>query len=211
MFKTLFGRKPIRVWIIKQVDMPQRLIHLCGRGTLATDLKPREALNRLRSCSYQGGVRVGDTGWVLHARLFEGLVPEEELTLPFPDRALWLNRSWRISHVPQHCWTWEGQLKAEPSSDGDLTMVSREDVGFLQQRIDTSGAPPGRAIFRPLNALEDPEKDIREAIKRAQRRRQAFERPAESRADALSSEKHSDGSSDETSGVSGSEHDKTVS
>ncbi|MGM0915627.1 MAG: hypothetical protein ACQEXC_15045 [Pseudomonadota bacterium] len=173
MFKTLFGRKPIRVWIIKQVDMPQRLIHLCGQGTLATDLKPREALNQLRGRRYQGGVRMGDTGWVLHARLFEGLVPEDELSITFPERALWLERSWRIASVPQHCWTWEGQLKATQAAEGQ-SLVSQEDVRFLRQRIDTSAAPPGRAIFRPMNALEDPEKDIRDAIERAQRRRQAY-------------------------------------
>lgn len=173
MLKKLFGRKPIRVWAIKQVDMHQRLIHLCGQATLATDLKPRQALTQLHGRRYMGGVRMGNTGWVLHARLFEGLVPEEELSWPFPERALWLNRSWRISHVPQHCWTWEGELKALPAPDGQ-GLVSREDVGFLRQRIDTSGAPPGRAIFRPLNALEDPEKDVRHAIERAQRRRKAY-------------------------------------
>lgn len=190
------------MWIIKQVDMPQRLIHLCGQGTLATDLKPRKALSQLRGRRYQGGVRMGDTGWVLHARLFEGLVPEEELTWPFSDRALWLSRSWRISHVPQHCWTWEGQLKAEPSLDGDPAMVSREDVGFLRQRIDTSGAPSGRAIFRPLNALEDPDEDIRDAIERAQRHRQAFVPHPDPRGDALSAETNDHGASDERSEAS---------
>jgi len=173
VLKTLFGRKPIRVWIIKQVDMSQRLIHLCGQGTLTTDLKPREALNQLRGRRYQGGVRMGDTGWVLHARLFEGLVPEEELSITFPYRALWLERSWRIASVPQHCWTWVGPLTATPATDGE-GLVSQEDVRFLRQRIDTRGAPPGRAIFRPMNALEAPEKDIRDAIERAQRHRQAF-------------------------------------
>jgi hypothetical protein len=47
---------------------------------------------------------------------------------------------------------------------------------MIRKNIDTSKAPRGEVVFRPDDALEDPEKDLRASIEEAQRRRKEAKR-----------------------------------
>ncbi|MCL7939263.1 hypothetical protein M8009_02950 [Halomonas sp. ATCH28] len=174
MIKRWLHREPIRCWVIKQVD--EDLLHLCESGRLITQLKRKEAERQLARGEYRGGVQIGDTGIVLNSALFEALVPWPELTLDDHYRAHWQGRSWSVSRVPQRCWAWEGRLVAEPRSPGSLpAWQSTEDLTHVRARADSSEWLSGPATFRAVNALEDPETDIRDAIAR-NRARQAANR-----------------------------------
>ncbi|MDN3520744.1 hypothetical protein [Halomonas ramblicola] len=153
MLKRLFRKQRPRCWIIKQVDPD--LLHLCGQGTLESDLKADEALTRAREGRYRGGVRMGDTGLVLNGGLFELLVPEHELRLDAEYRAHWHGRWWEVATVPQQCWTWTGRLVTRPNPLNALPhRISVEDVSEVSRRLDPRAAPPGQVEFRPVNELE---------------------------------------------------------
>ncbi|WFM69811.1 hypothetical protein [Halomonas sp. CKK8] len=174
MIKRWMRKAPIRCWVIKQVD--ENMLHLCESGQLVTELKRKVAERQLAKGEYRGGVRLGDTGIVLNSALFAALVPWPDLILDDHYQAHWQGRSWAVSRVPQRCWAWEGRLVAEPRPQGSLpAWQSTEDVAHVRERADSSEWLSGRASFRPTNALEDPEKDIREAIAR-NRARQAAKR-----------------------------------
>ena len=176
MIKRWMRKGPIHCWVIKQVDADR--LHLCETGRLVTRLKPKVAEQQLARGEYRGGVQIGDTGIVLNSALFAALVPWPDLSLDDSYRAHWQGRTWEISRVPQRCWAWEGRLIAEPSPAGTLpAWQSSEDTAHLLDRIDDSNWLGGRATFRSADALEDPEKDIRDAIAR-NRARQAVKRAA---------------------------------
>ncbi|TLF47244.1 hypothetical protein FEI13_16340 [Halomonas urmiana] len=176
MIKRWWRKAPVRCWVIKQVDEQQNTLHLCEGGQLATPLPYKEAARQLARGEYRGGVRIGDTGIVLNSALFEALVPWAELSLDDQYRAHWRGREWAIARVPQRCWAWEGRLIVEPSPAGSLpAWQSSEDVAHVRERADNSEWLSGRASFRSGDALEDPEKDIRDAIAR-NRARQAAKR-----------------------------------
>ncbi|MDR5867466.1 hypothetical protein [Halomonas koreensis] len=159
MFKRLFGKTPVRCWIVKQID--DRVLHLCGRGQLETQMKSREAARALADGDYRGGVRFDGTGIVLNSRLFAALVPLESLTLDEDGTALWQGRRWAVSRVPQRCWSWEGRLVAEPVAEGPPRLASSEDVSGIREHVDASRPTPGPVEFRAGDALEDPRYDMR--------------------------------------------------
>jgi len=173
MIKRWWRREPIRCWVIKQIDEKENTLHLCESGQLVTKLSHKEAERQLTQREYRGGVRIGDTGIVLNSVLFEALVPWAELRLDEQYHAEWQGRHWAVSRVPQRCWAWEGRLIAERQPAGTLpAWQSSEDTTHLRDRADASEWLGGPASFRPVDALEDPEKDIRDAIAR-NRTRQA--------------------------------------
>ncbi|WP_445000732.1 hypothetical protein [Halomonas mongoliensis] len=172
MLKRVFRKKPVQCWVVKQVD--QRLLHLCTLGRPDSRLKPEPLKEVLRQKRFSGGVIMGESGLVLNARLFDALVPEEDLELTHDGLANWRGRYWMVSTVPQKCWTWEGNLVAESNLLGSQPpMVSREDVSALSLRADRAPGL-GKAVFRSQDALEDPNKDIRHAIERAMQSRAEF-------------------------------------
>ena len=171
MLGKLFGRQPIWVWSIKQAD--EELLHLVGRGTLESDMKPKKLRAQLLAGQYRGGIRIGDTGMVINSRLLEAIGPEEEFWLDdTQNAALWQGKRWRLAWVPQRSWYYEGRLVAErnPTSDSPA-LISTEDVSRIRQHINREGAPPAEVVFRPVNALEDPLQDTRAAIEEVQERR----------------------------------------
>lgn len=168
MFSKLF-RKPIKVWVIKQID--DATLHLCGQGEPASDQKHKQLLAALEAGRYEGGVRIVDTGIVVNTRRLAAVAPLEALQLlDDGNTAEWQGRRWAVSHVPQRGWTFDGPLVAEPNpAGGNPALVSREDVAHIRRNARQDGAPPGEVVFRPVNALEDPEKDLRASIEAAQR------------------------------------------
>ena len=180
MIKRWLSREPVRCWVIKQVDTTEGTLHLCESGQLDTQLSRKEAERQLARGEYRGGVRIGDTGIVLNSALFEALAPWEELSLDDHYHAQWRGRRWVVSRVPQRCWAWEGLLIAEPNGPGALpAWQSSEDTAHLRERANNSEWLGGRASFRPACALEDPEKDIRDAIARHRARQTAGRRTAD--------------------------------
>ncbi|MGB8712550.1 MAG: hypothetical protein WCD50_05425, partial [Onishia taeanensis] len=79
MIRNLFKKSPLKAWVIKQIDAD--MLHLCGQGVLESNDKPRHVKKALEAGSYQGGVRMGDTGIVLNTRLLAALVPLDRLKL----------------------------------------------------------------------------------------------------------------------------------
>lgn len=172
MFKWLFAKKqPIRCWTIKQVD--SGMLHLCGIGTLQTDLKPEQALHQVRTGQFQGPVQMGDTGIVLHSQMFAALIPEEELALDDQYNAHWQGVDWEVAKVPQRCWTWSGKLEAVRNPAGPVPRwVSVEDVSDLRQKASTQFSPGTETTFRAENDLEPPDKDVKAAVRDVQNARQ---------------------------------------
>ena len=171
MFGNLF-RKPIKVWVIKQID--DATLHLCGQGAPASDQKHKQVLAALEAGRYEGGVRMGDTGIVVNTRRLAAVVPLEALQLlDDGNTAEWQGRRWAVSHAPQRGWAFDGPLVAEPNpAGGNHALVSREDVGHIRRNVrQDGGTAQGEVTFRPDNALEDPEKDLRASIEAAQLRR----------------------------------------
>ncbi|MEQ6917604.1 hypothetical protein [Halomonas aquatica] len=156
MLKKLFGKQPVDVWVIKQVD--DDLLHLCGQASLEGGGKRKAVLASLAQDQFQGAVHLAGSGLVLNARLFATLVPLDELTLTDDGHAHWRGRLWRVSQVPQRCWSFDGRLVAQKVSNvGGLGLVSAEDVSPIRERIDQdTPTPPGTVIFRPENELEAP-------------------------------------------------------
>jgi len=154
MLKKLFGKPPVDVWVIKQVD--ENLIHLCGHGTLESRDKRKTMLEALARGEFRGAVRLAGGGLVLNARLFAALVPLNELTLTDDDQAHWQGRLWRVSQVPQRCWSFDGRLVAQQViSPGGPGLVSSEDVSGIRGRVGAVTPPPtGEVTFRPDNELE---------------------------------------------------------
>ena len=175
MITRWMRKKPVRCWVIKQIDETSSTLHLCESGQLETQLSRREAERQLARGEYRGGVRIGDTGIVLNSELFAALVPWPDLLLGDNYQAHWQGRTWEVSRVPQRCWAWEGRLVAEFLPGALPPRQSTEDVTHVRERADSSEWLSGRASFRSANALEDPEKDIRDAIAR-NRARQAAKR-----------------------------------
>ncbi|QTF91304.1 hypothetical protein [Halomonas sp. BM-2019] len=173
MLKRLFGKRPVHCWPIKQID--DQVLHLCPRSRVASDLKHDALLAALRQGRFSGGVRMGESGLVLNAQLFEALVPEEDLQQEEDGLVLWRGRRWRVAQVPQYSWTWTGGLVASPNPLGTgPQLVSREDISVIRRRADPRAAPPGPVVFRAEDALEDPTRDLRDAISRSQRSRAQF-------------------------------------
>jgi hypothetical protein len=173
LLKRLFGKRPVHCWPIKQID--DQVLHLCPRGKVESDLKHGALLSALRDGRFSGGVRMGDSGIVLNAQLFEALVPEEDLQQDEDGLVHWRGRMWLVAQAPQHCWTWTGRLVAVPNQLGLAPrLISREDTSAIRRRADPQAAPPGRVVFRAQDALEDPTKDLRDAITRSQRSRAQF-------------------------------------
>jgi len=169
MLGWLFGRTPVRVWAIKQID--DATLHLCGEGRLESDQKSKVMLKALQAGQFHGGVRMGDTGIVINTRRLAAVVPLEALQLlDDGNTAEWNGRRWAVSHVPQRSWLFDGPLVAEPNPlGGPPALVSREDVSHIRRNVRQDTAPPGEVVFRPVNELEDPEKDLRTSIEQAQR------------------------------------------
>ncbi|MBB3140681.1 hypothetical protein [Halomonas organivorans] len=155
MLKKLFGKPPIRLWVIKQVDPD--LLHLCGEGRITpADRRDTQAtMSALRRGDYRGAVEMTDNGVVLNARLFAALVPHGELSLGASGHAEWRGHSWRVAQVPQRCWTYEGRLVAEPTTLGPLDLVSSEDVSGIRRRACAEDAPStGDPRFGAADELE---------------------------------------------------------
>lgn len=171
MVHRLFKKAPIRVWAIKQVDTAT--LHLCGPGTLETNLKHRMALEALRCGQYHDAVRIGNSGTVLNARLLAAVVPLGDLRLVDDDNcAEWRGRVWSVSHVPQRAWVFDRPLVAEPNpTDGLPALISREDVSHIRRNIRQDATPSWKVSFRPMDTLEDSNRDLDAAIEEAQRRR----------------------------------------
>ncbi|MFB9146966.1 hypothetical protein ACFFU2_10605 [Halomonas alkalicola] len=167
MLGWLFGRTPVRVWAIKQID--DATLHLCGEGRLESGQKRKQMLDALRAGRFHGGVRMG-AGIVINTRQLASVVPSEDLTLSDNgDTAQWQGRRWVVSYVPQRSWLFDGPLVAEPNPlGGPPALVSREDVSHIRRNVRQDAAPPGEVVFRPVNELEDPEKDLRTSIEQAQ-------------------------------------------
>ncbi|MFP4138874.1 MAG: hypothetical protein ACLFSR_10985, partial [Halomonas sp.] len=177
MIRNLFKKTPIKAWVIKQVD-DNGTLHLCGQGELESTDKPRHVRKAFEAGRYEGLVRMGNTGIVINTRRIAALVPLESLRLVDDGRvAEWQGRSWSVSQVPQRCWDYEGRLVTQknPVSDSPA-LISTEDVSSIRKHINRDGAPPGKVVFRPVNALEDPLYDVEAAIKDVQERRKTFTR-----------------------------------
>ncbi|WP_416137067.1 hypothetical protein ACM26W_11125 [Halomonas sp. HK25] len=173
MLRRLFGKRPVHCWAIKQID--HQVLHLCSRGKVESTLKPDALLRALRDDRFGGGVRMGDSGIVLNAQLFEAVVPEADLQQDDEGMVRWRGRRWMVAQVPQHSWTWTGRLVASPNPlNVGPRLVSHEDTSMIRKRADGHSPPPGRVVFRAQDALEDPTKDLREAIERSQRSRAQF-------------------------------------
>lgn len=166
MLKKLFGKPPVKVWVIKQVD--RDLLHLCGQAVLDPEARRKQVLAELARGEYRGPVRMAGGGLVYNARLFAALIPLDELTLGDDGQAHWQDRPWRVSQVPQRCWGYEGPLIAEQARHvGGAGLISSEDVSGIRSRIDSdTPTPPGSVTFRADNELEMPD---------------AFDRPRASR------------------------------
>ncbi|SFT64311.1 hypothetical protein [Halomonas saccharevitans] len=169
--KRLFHRPPVKVWVIKQID--RDLLHLCGQAELDPKAKRKQVLAELARGEYRGAVRMAGGGLVFNARLFAALIPLDELTLTDDGQARWRERLWRVSQVPQRCWSFEGSLIAEPASHvGGSGLVSSEDVSGIRSRIDPDTPTlPGEVTFRAEDELEAPEPfDSRYATRSLKRR-----------------------------------------
>ncbi|MBF7052028.1 hypothetical protein IOC61_01685 [Halomonas sp. KAO] len=156
MLKQLFGKQPIDIWVIKQVD--HDLLHLCGRGTLAAKPNRKAVMAALAESRYTGPVTMARGGRaVLNARLFQALVPLDELQLLSDGRARWQGRDWQVAQVPQRCWLFEGRLVAQPDPlNGGGALVSVEDVtDILHQVKQEMPHHLGRVVFRPENQNEE--------------------------------------------------------
>lgn len=152
MLKRLLGKTTIEVWVIKQVDAD--LLHLCGRATLEAKPSRKAVLAALEEGHYAGAVKMATGGMVLNARLFQALVPVEQLELLPDGQARWRGRDWGLAQVPQRCWTYQGSLVVQPDPTGGL--ISAEDVSGIRQRVaQGTHQPPGQVVFRPENANED--------------------------------------------------------
>ncbi|MDR5865653.1 hypothetical protein [Halomonas koreensis] len=153
MWKRLFGRSPIRVWVIKQID--DRLLHLCGEGSIEPDGKRETTLEALHRRDYRGPVQMAGSGLVLNARLFAALVPHDGLHLGADGQAHWQGQLWRVARVPQRCWAYEGRLIAQTTAQGPLDLVSTEDTSGIRRRARADGdTRPGEVAFRAADELE---------------------------------------------------------
>lgn len=155
MICHLFKTTPIKAWVIKQID--EDVLHLCGKGVLESNQKPRHVKKALEAGRYHGGVRMGDTGIVLNPQLLAALVPLDRLTLVEDGRkAEWQGRRWHVSQVPQRCWDFDGHLVTHENPMFTAPeLISTEDVSGLSKHVNRDKAPPGEVVFRPDNALED--------------------------------------------------------
>jgi len=155
MLKWLTGKKkPIPVWVIKQID--DGLLHLCGQGSVEPANKRRETLDELIAGRYQGAVHMAGSGLVLNARLCATLVPLDALSLDAEGQAHWQGRVWHVSQVPQRCWTYEGRLTVQRQvQGGQARLLSTEDVSGIRQQTRPSSAP-GVVRFGVYGAEEDP-------------------------------------------------------
>lgn len=155
MLKRLLGKTPVNVWVIKQVDSD--LLHLCGRATLEASPSRKSVLAALDEGRFTGAVKMATGGVVLNAKLFQALVPADQLELLPDGQARWRERDWSLSQVPQRCWTFPGPLIAQldpTSASGAL--ISSEDVTAIRERVAQSTPQrPGEVVFRPENANED--------------------------------------------------------
>lgn len=140
MLKWLTGKKPIPVWVIKQID--DDLLHLCGQGHVEPSGKRSDTLAELAAGRYQGPVHMAGSGPVLNARLCAALVPVKALALDAQGQAHWQGRVWHVSQVPQRCWTYEGRLTVQRQVQGSQArLLSIEDVSGIRQQARTSQSP----------------------------------------------------------------------
>ncbi|WP_163557294.1 hypothetical protein [Halomonas sp. NO4] len=154
MLRWLTGRKPVPVWVIKQID--DGLLHLCGQGSVEPMGKRSEVLAQLPAGRFEGAVKMSGIGLVLNARLFAALVPIEALGLDAQGRAYWQGRVWDVAQVPQRCWTFDGHLTVQRQVQGGQTLlVSTEDVSAIRRQVRSS-ADPGVVKFGVYGADEDP-------------------------------------------------------
>ncbi|WP_445005451.1 hypothetical protein [Halomonas mongoliensis] len=173
MLRRVFRKKAVQCWVIKQLD--RQLLHLCSLGRPDSRLKPEPLKEALRQQRFSGGIAMGESGLLLNARLFEAIVPEEDLELTHDGLAHWQGRLWVVSQVPQKCWTWEGRLVAEHNPlHSTPPLISREDVSAISLRAERAPGLSDKAVFRSQDALEDPDKDIRYAIERSLTSRAEF-------------------------------------
>ena len=185
MWKKLFARtalfsgkkKLVRCWVIKQVD--PGMLHLCALGTPVSPLKRPQLLEQLQQGRFEGGIQMGDTGIVLHSQLFAELIPEETLEMLDASRARWQEQEWVIAKVPQRCWAWQGCLVAHPNASGDgHRWVSSEDVSDLRRKAEGSIVQQNEASFTLESDLEPADKDVEEAVRKAQEDRQRWAKEA---------------------------------
>lgn len=139
------------VWAIKQVD--DDLLHLCGRGRLKTRERPANAIEALRQNRFEGAIQLHDTPLLLNARLFAALAMVDELALNGQDRATWHGREYRVSWVPQRCWTYEGRLTTTSSVLNEVAqLVSVEDVSAIRDKAAAQEGNEPSAHFASLEA-----------------------------------------------------------
>ncbi|MGM0985155.1 MAG: hypothetical protein ACQEXG_17365 [Pseudomonadota bacterium] len=174
MIRNLFKKTPIQVWAIKQID--DDTLHLIGKGVIDSEKNTHEMRVALLTGRYQGGVRIGDTGIVLHSSLLAAVVLLDELQLDESrNAARWQGRSWEVSWVPQRSWLYEGRLVAEQNVVGRTpALLSSEDVSTIRQHVTPGSVPPGRAVFRPGNERKVSDQDLRRAIMESQLERTTF-------------------------------------
>ena len=141
------------VWAIKQID--DDLLHLCGRGRPETRDRPAIALEALRQNRFAGAIHLHDSPLVLNAQLFAALVVVDELALSGQDSATWRGREYRISWVPQRCWTYDGRLTATSSVlNGLVQHVSVEDVSAIRDKAAALEGDEPSAHFASLEARQ---------------------------------------------------------
>lgn len=131
-------------------------------------------IEELRNGTFEGGLKMEKGGVLLNARLFEALIPRDDLVLIGDSLAYWNERHWKVAHVPQHCWTWEGQFVVEEqSSTHSPCFVSREDTSFIMAKKNPS-YQPSKALYLTQDSLEHPCEDLHEEIRKGQQSRRRF-------------------------------------
>ena len=137
------------IWVVKQID--DALLHLCGKGSVMDEGGAAKLLERLRSRSFSGPVRMGGNGAVLNSAQFAVLVPEEDFSLISDNEAAWLGRRWQIAWVPQRCWLHDGHLTSQQVDfQGQPRRISIEDISGIRAKAES---PRRKSEFISMEAL----------------------------------------------------------
>ncbi|MBD3897936.1 hypothetical protein IEI94_18930 [Halomonas sp. ML-15] len=106
---------------------------------------------------------MSDSGIVIDTTLIAAAVPIESLTLLHDDNvAMWQERIWNVSWVPQRSWHYDGRLVAEPNTMGtSQSLTSSEDISTISRNVRMDAIATKEVRFRAENELEDTEKDLR--------------------------------------------------
>lgn len=156
MLKWLKPAKPPRIWVIKQID--HDVLHLCGQGIAEGRQRHKEKLAALAEGSYQGPVRLANSGLVLNSALFAALVPLDALRVDEDERAHWQGAVYRIAWVPQRCWVYIGRLVVqEVLVNGQPCLTSTEDVSDIRAKASPSAhdRSSDTSLFSSLDLLSN--------------------------------------------------------